>query len=152
MKILLALDESRFSKAAVEATVRQFRPEIADVAVLFVVEQILMPAGPGGEMAYMPDMSAIREQAMQGAAEITEDAATKLRAAGFKVTTEIREGDPKTCILEHATHWGADLIIVGSHGRTGLQRFLMGSVSEAVARHSHCSVMIVREAKGKGAA
>jgi nucleotide-binding universal stress UspA family protein len=144
MKVLLAIDESPFSKAAVEATIQQFRPDRAEVVVLFVVEQILMPAGPGGELAYIPDMSAIRMQAMQGATQVTEDASAKLRAAGFKVTEEIREGDPKTWILEYAADSRADLIIVGSHGRTGLDRFLMGSVSEAVARHAHCSVQIVR--------
>jgi Universal stress protein family len=51
---------------------------------------------------------------------------------------------PKTIILDEATQWGADLIVLGSHGRRGAERFLMGSISEAVAMHAHCSVEVVR--------
>lgn len=47
-------------------------------------------------------------------------------------------------ILDCATEWRADLIVVGSHGRKGVTRFVLGSVSEAVARHAHCSVEIAR--------
>jgi len=147
MKVLLALDESRFSKAAVQMVLHQFRPENAEIIVLSVVEQILMPAGLGGELRYLPDLSAIREQVLRSVSQVTEEAATKLRDAGFKVAIEIKEGDPKTWIIEFAAQWGADLIVMGSHGRTGFDRFLMGSVSEAVARHAHCSVHIVRVPK-----
>jgi nucleotide-binding universal stress UspA family protein len=50
-------------------------------------------------------------------------------------------------ILDTAAKWHADLIVIGSHGRKGLDRFLLGSVSEAVARHAPCSVQIVRVPK-----
>jgi nucleotide-binding universal stress UspA family protein len=68
----------------------------------------------------------------------------RLRSAGFDASTSVREGDPKMVILDCATEWRTDLIVVGSHGRKGLTRFVLGSVSEAVARHAHCSVEIVR--------
>ena len=51
---------------------------------------------------------------------------------------------PKKIILDEAGQWGADLIFAGSHGRRGLDRFLLGSVSEAVALHAPCSVEVVR--------
>jgi len=60
------------------------------------------------------------------------------------LTAAVEEGDPKSKILDTARDWDADLIVLGSHGRKGLQHFLMGSVSEAVARHAECSVEIVR--------
>jgi len=50
-------------------------------------------------------------------------------------------------ILQQANEWGADLIVVGSHGRRGLSRFLLGSVSEAVALYAACSVEIIRQTK-----
>jgi nucleotide-binding universal stress UspA family protein len=56
------------------------------------------------------------------------------------------EGDPKSQIIDAAKEWRADMIIMGSHGWSGLNRFLMGSVSEGVVRHSHCSVEIIRTA------
>jgi nucleotide-binding universal stress UspA family protein len=52
---------------------------------------------------------------------------------------------PKELILQDADEWGADLIVCGSHGRRGLSRFLLGSVSEAIATHAKCSVEIIRQ-------
>jgi nucleotide-binding universal stress UspA family protein len=53
-------------------------------------------------------------------------------------------GHPKEVILDEAEKWDADLIVVGSHGYRGWQRFLLGSVSQAIASHAPCSVQIVR--------
>ena len=73
-------------------------------------------------------------------------AAKQLRAAGFNdVTTAVEEGIAKSVLVEAATSWPADLVMMGSHGRRGLARFLMGSVSEGVSRVSPCSVEIVRK-------
>lgn len=60
------------------------------------------------------------------------------------MTTEVKLGNPKAKIIDTAVEWHADLIVLGSHGRTGLERFLTGSVADAVARHAHCSVELVR--------
>lgn len=67
-----------------------------------------------------------------------------LRGAGLSVTPVLQEGDARSQIIDVAKDWHADLIVLGSHGRMDLQRFLLGSVSEAVVRHAHCSVEIVR--------
>ncbi len=86
------------------------------------------------------NLRAQREQAK----DVMAQAAAKLRSADFKVSSLVKEGDARDVILNHSEAWHADLIFVGSHGRTGLDRFQMGSVPEAVARHAHCSVEIVR--------
>ncbi len=61
-----------------------------------------------------------------------------------EIITKVGEGDPREVILQMAQAWSADLIVMGSHGRTGLTRLLLGSVSQAVAVHSECSVAIIR--------
>lgn len=53
---------------------------------------------------------------------------------------------PKNVILNEASQWGADLIVLGSHGRSGRERFLVGSVSESVAARAACSVEVIRQA------
>ncbi|HEY6331288.1 MAG TPA: universal stress protein, partial [Blastocatellia bacterium] len=62
----------------------------------------------------------------------------------LKVTAVTVKGFPKEVLVDEADQWGADLIVVGSHGYRGITRFLLGSVSQAVASHAHCSVEIVR--------
>jgi nucleotide-binding universal stress UspA family protein len=58
--------------------------------------------------------------------------------------TEIRSGDPTLALLQVAEEEGADLVVVGSHGQSAIERFLLGSVSEKVLQHAHCSVLVVR--------
>ena len=68
-------------------------------------------------------------------------------AGELKITTEVANGSAKDVILDEAERWGADLIVLGSHGYSGWRRFLLGSVSHAVATHARCSVEIVRHRK-----
>jgi nucleotide-binding universal stress UspA family protein len=67
-----------------------------------------------------------------------------LADAGLTLTGAVVSGYPKAAIVDEAKVWGADLIVVGAHGRRGLELLLMGSVSEAVAMHAHCSVEVIR--------
>jgi nucleotide-binding universal stress UspA family protein len=93
----------------------------------------------------------IEKIARERARAAVEKAAAKLRvdeeSRQLNVTTEVISGSPKQVILEEAEAFGADLIIVGSHGHGMLERFLLGSVSQAVALHARCSVEIVRSPK-----
>jgi nucleotide-binding universal stress UspA family protein len=143
MKILLAIDESEFSQAAIQAVLTQARPQGTEVHVLHVIEppSLLM----GREMGSNdPEFEAVWKALQDRAMALVEKTEAKLRAAGFSVSPALQEGDPKSKIIDVAKEWKADLIVLGSHGRKGLQRFLMGSVAESVARHAECSVEIVR--------
>jgi nucleotide-binding universal stress UspA family protein len=133
MKILLAIDGSKFSEAAIQAVIRQMRREDTEVRVLHVIEPLLL----------MTD--AVLAESRDGAQELLTKTDELLRTAGFKVVTSVEDGDPRSKIVDSAQNWKADLIVVASHGRKGIDRLLIGSVSEAVARHAHCSVEIVRE-------
>lgn len=68
-----------------------------------------------------------------------------------RISHQVAEGDPRDLILQTANVMNADLIVVGSHGRTGLEKLLIGSVSQAVAAQAECSVAIVRGLAPKGA-
>ena len=138
MRILLAVDDSRFSEAAVQAVIAHHRLQGLEVRVLHAAEPPTLLVGP--QMAkYVPP----RESAEEAKALVAKTA-DALRSAGVKVSTAVIQGDPKSIIIDDAKAWSADLIVLGSHGRKGLERFLLGSVSEAVLRHAHCSVEIVR--------
>ena len=138
MRILLAVDDSKFSEAAAQAVIARYRVQGLEVRVFHAAEPPTLFTAP--EMAeYIPP-----EESAQQAKALVAKTANALRSAGISVTTDIVRGDPKTLIIENAEAWGADLIVLGSHGRRGLKRFLLGSVSETVMRHAHCSVEIVR--------
>jgi nucleotide-binding universal stress UspA family protein len=143
MKILLAIDDSKYAEAAIRQIIRQAGSQGAEVRVLHVIEPV--PLFPDGQSwGYDVEFAAVRKEQEKQAEELVSRAAKSLREAGCKVTTAVEFGFPKLVILDHAAGWHADLIVVGSHGRKGLDHFLMGSVSEAVARHVPCSVEIVR--------
>jgi nucleotide-binding universal stress UspA family protein len=146
MKILVAIDDSEFSEAVIQALIAQAPPKGSAVRLLHVIEPL--PAVYGGsEWGYVMDWQAVTREQRKQAEALMAKAAERLRAAGLQFTTAIEEGTPKSVILDAAANWPADLIMVGSHGRRAIERFLLGSVSEAVTRHAPCSVQIVRAAK-----
>ena len=144
MKVLLPIDDSKFSEAAAQALAKQFRPQETEVRVLHVIEPILISVPPQMSVGYAPELSELRQEQLNKAEALVTQIAQTLRAAGFQVATSVEEGNPKTRILDCAAEWHAELIVLGSHGRKGLKRFLLGSVLEAVARHAPCSIEIVR--------
>jgi nucleotide-binding universal stress UspA family protein len=139
MKILVGVDDSKYSADIVRAIVSQRRADTTEVQVLHVLQPI-GPAPPQMDQGYAPELEAERDAARA----LVERVATELRGAGFKVETLIGVGDVREGIIDSAAEWHADLIMVGSHGLRGIQRFLLGSVSEFVVRHAPCSVEIVR--------
>ena len=149
MKILLAIDDSKFAEAATQAVLSQVRPDHTQVLVLHALDWSNFMPTPFPVVGVQPmfiegQLESIIQSETQRALDLVKTAAERLRSAGFDATTSVREGAPKMVILDCATEWRADLIVVGSHGRKGVTRFVLGSVSEAVARYAHCSVEIAR--------
>ncbi len=140
MKILLAVDGSKFSAAALQMVIAQIRPQGTEVLVLHVVEPITFSLSPQMAAGYAPEL----ESQVKDGRELVEREAQRLRAAGFMADSAVEKGDIRDKIIDAAAEWCADLIVMGSHGRRGVQRFLLGSGAEHVARHAQCSVEIVR--------
>jgi nucleotide-binding universal stress UspA family protein len=142
-KVLLATDGSECSEAAARSIAA--RPWLAEteVRVLSVVElavSLFQPPFPRSKM------EEIRSRAMQHS-QAAIDAASKILGERGMRTSEsvsVLVDPPGSVILDEAARWGADLIVMGSHGRRGVSRFLLGSVSEAVAMHAGCSVEVIR--------
>jgi nucleotide-binding universal stress UspA family protein len=142
MKILLAVDDSEYSRAAMHALMSQFRPQNTKVCVLHVVEVYL--ADFEGGMQAIEVFETVHRERMEQAKKLVARFEKALKRAGYSSNSAVAEGSPKASVVEFAKKWRANLIFVGSHGRKGWKRLTLGSVSEAVARHAHCSVEIVR--------
>jgi nucleotide-binding universal stress UspA family protein len=149
MKILLATDGSKFSEAATQAAAATIVPKNSEVLVLQAVEPLSYSTPPQMAPGYAPELAGKREEQMKDAKASVAATAKVLESAGFAVKTRVVEADPRTAILDIGEESGVDLIVLGSHGRRGLQKFLLGSVAESVARHARCSVLIVRMARAK---
>jgi nucleotide-binding universal stress UspA family protein len=154
MKILLAIDGSRCSDAAVEEVARRPWPEGSTVKVLTAFE---LPTPPTPEawalpVNYFEEMDvALRKQARSIADRAVETLKPKLSKT-VALDAALVPGPAQVVILDEAESWGADLIVVGSHGYRAWERFLLGSVSQSVVSHAKCSVEVVRCARAGEAA
>jgi universal stress protein A len=144
VRILLAIDDSEWSRAAVRSVAEQFRQQGAEIQVLHVVEPIAAYISAELIPHFIPHVATVEEDRRKQARELVQRTAQQLREAGFSTSELVDEGNPKEKIIDQAANWNADLIVVGSHGWKGLNRFLLGSVSDSVVRHAACSVQIVR--------
>jgi nucleotide-binding universal stress UspA family protein len=146
MKILLAIDGSESSEAAVRTVATRSWAVGSTVRVLSVAQPVYPPANPlFPEVAVASEYKEITAQVTAEAKKLADEQADIVgRNKAVKVETAVRQGDPRVEIVDEAEAWGADLVIVGSHGRTGVKRWLMGSVAEYVVRHAPCSVEVAR--------
>jgi nucleotide-binding universal stress UspA family protein len=147
MKILLATDGSDYSKAAVNSVAERPWPEGSEVKIISAME---IPYAPTTEAWVLPSGYYTElDRVARGQAEAAvKDAVGRIesgKASGLEIITKIISGSAREVILDEAERWDADLIVLGSHGYSGWQRLLLGSVSHAVATHAHCSVEIVRQ-------
>lgn len=143
MKILLAIDGSAPSQAAIAEVAHRPWPKPSTVRILSVIQPYTPPSI---EIVFAEaTLEDIRQRLAADADLMTRQARERIAASNMSVETWVREGDPRTTIVDEADEWGADLIIVGSHGRTGLERLVMGSVAQSVVAHAHCSVEVVRQ-------
>jgi nucleotide-binding universal stress UspA family protein len=144
IRILLGVDNSSDSRAAVEAVCNRKWPAGAEVGLLAVVDTVMAITPNAGEPAAMKWIEVGDENNWEQVREIFEPLAQRLRSTGLRAEVLIRRGKPADQILEEADTWGADCIFIGAKGTRGIDRLLLGSVSSAVSSRAHCSVEVVR--------
>jgi nucleotide-binding universal stress UspA family protein len=148
MKILIATDNSEYSRNAIEKCCDFIgNPKETLVKILSVYEaQVPMAAEPFAISAEY--YQRLDEFAHERAKEAVDDAVKIIRERCPDIanvtTADVELGRPAEVILETAKSWGADLIMVGSHGRGFWGRLTLGSVSDTVVHHAPCSVLVVR--------
>ncbi|MEZ4296514.1 MAG: universal stress protein [Polyangiaceae bacterium] len=147
-RILLATD---FSDASEEASQQAHAIAARDHAALGICHVVpeTLPANvqvPVWVGTQLPDAAAI----FKAAADALDRKATALSAGGVQVETFVEEGEAYAGIVRTAESFAADLVVVGSHGRTGISRMLLGSVAEKVVRHAPCAVRVARKGPETG--
>lgn len=151
MRILLGTDGSEFSSQVAYSVANRPWPPRSQVRIISVQELLVPEAVAASSLQY----SIYSERSLDEVSEVTrkraEDAVAQarsiLRSAHLAICDtpqDVPVGDPRTILLDEAESWEAQLIVVGSHGRRAFDPLLLGSVSESVAMHAHCSVEVVR--------
>ena len=151
MKILLATDGSDSARAAVDFLLGFPLPSAAEVTVMTVISEVLH----SDEMQGLSDekrqaFEDVRRREDRDAQRLLDGEVERLRQAGFEARGEIRTGHAAEEIVRLATELKSDIITVGSHGLSGVKRFLLGSVSDRVFEYSPCSVLIVKHPAAAG--
>lgn len=141
-KVLVATDLSDPSLPAVAAAAHELRRTGAGVTALHCIDPVPIIAGPEYGVAWSPGVTpSFIKETRERAREKLAEAFQRFELAGDQ---RVVEGAPAATILSTAEELGVDLIILGTRGKTGLRRVLLGSVAEAVVRHAPCSVLVVR--------
>ncbi len=140
MKVLIGVDDSPFSRAAIEM-VKRWPWGQAE----FIVASACAPIWPGPEEVIAADAVAELNRQQEAYHRETAQAAAKaLTSAGLQATAKLLSGDPRGALLDEARREKVDLIVVGSHGRSGVAKLVLGSVASHIMTHAPCSVLVVR--------
>jgi len=118
--------------------------EISPTSVLIARESLERPTSPSKELGVQENI-----QTVEAGESILESTRLKLAEAGVTADTQLLQfeqshPDVPAAILKAAEEWAADVIVLGTHGRTGLQRVVLGSVAENLVRHCKVPVLLVR--------
>jgi universal stress protein A len=142
-RILVATDFSLDSDAAVAYGLALAKTVHASIHILHVVDNP-MAAGVWSSDIYSAEIAALQINLIRDAKKNLKRAIASIDHPGVKIVGDVRAGRPATTIVEVARDQRVDLIVIASHGRTGVTRLMMGSVAEHVVRHSPCAVLVVR--------
>ena len=139
-RILIAVDNSTCAEKAAKTGYEMAELYGAEVALLNIVEPAPPIANP--DFGFTPAIIDVYDNSLENSHVLLEEIEKKF--GNSRKTTHLSILDTATNgILQQSEEWQADLIVIGTHGRTGLNHFLMGSVAEHVARKAACPVLII---------
>ncbi|HTO91679.1 MAG TPA: universal stress protein [Candidatus Sulfotelmatobacter sp.] len=147
MKILIAVDDSAYSQAAMDWAKSMTWPARTEFLVLSAARPIVASYAVA-EAPAMGFPAEIYEEEVKHHQEISARFERQLRDHGFKSRALVAQGDPREAIVDAVREHGVDLVVLGSHGRTGFTKLLLGSVASHVVTHAPCSVLVVKLANG----
>ena len=142
MNVLVGLDDSPCSETVLSHIEKAEWPKGTRFLVLSAVAPIFV--GPG-EATAADAIGRLLEEQEKYHQEIAQRGTDRLKKAGLTAAARMVVGDPRSALLDTARAEHTDLIVVGSHGRRGIQKLLIGSVASHVVTHAPCSVLVIRE-------
>lgn len=137
IKVLVATDGSTYAEEAVNYAANWLWPANTELRVVTVIEPLSSLGPPVTHYKLASEL-------MEASENLVAEAAKKLQKTNLPVSHHVRGGFAADEIINEAKEWGANLIIVGTHGRRGISRFLLGSIAEKVTNNAHCSVIVVK--------
>lgn len=145
MKILVAVDNSKCSHEAVSSIAERLWKQGSEFLVVHVIEPVSFEYA-AMFITYTTAYGRVVAERLCDAQDLVKKTAEYLKnnIPSAKVESIVLEGPVKECLIEKAKEWQADIIMMGSHGRTGLSKLMLGSVAESVLSNSPCSVEIIR--------
>lgn len=139
-KILIAVDNSTCAEKAAKAGYEMASKFNAEVALLNIIEP--MPTNVGADFTLAPVFLEMYDNSQENSHILLKEMENKY-GNGIATTYLSTMDTASHGIIQQAEQWNAELIVIGTHGRTGINHLLMGSVAESVARKSSCPVLIV---------
>lgn len=140
--ILVPLDGSAIAQTALEEAVKLAKISDGTINLLTVIETPVMQLEGYGEVVGTMDVHEILSGKYK---EMLAREAEKLKEEGTEATWSLREGHPHEEVVKACEEGDIDIVVMTTHGRTGISHFIMGSVAERVVRTAPCPVLIVRK-------
>jgi nucleotide-binding universal stress UspA family protein len=139
-RVLVPIDGSEQARTALEYALEEFAEETVTILTVIDPREFNTYGGVEGWV----DLDDLREQRRDQAEKLLEDARERAEGRGLTVDTDVVTGKVARAIIEYAEEHGIDHVVLGSHGRSGISRVLLGSVAENVVRRSPVPVTVVR--------
>ena len=145
-RVLVAVDGSQTSAAALSEALALVRDRAGDLRIVHVIDSpYTYPEVWYGQV--QTDLEALRRAWRKAGETVLDEALALARAGGVPAESAVLESGGQrvaALVAEEAKRWGADLVVMGTHGRRGIEHLLLGSVAEGVARTAPTSVLLVR--------